>query len=199
MRTIHIPAGKPYDVLTGRGLTAETGFRVKEVCPKAEKVFVVTDDRVGPLYAGLVIPAMRSQRTTTACLSQRKSQCSNEDSPQPKINAKNYKNKKSKLSNNFFSKTEQFIALTKYTLISYLNLISRQGRTSINQISCGENASLKYIIKQNKIVIKRNVWKTFLLLFSRSVMSSFCNPMDCRTPGFPVLHYLPELAQTHVH
>ena len=23
--------------------------------------------------------------------------------------------------------------------------------------------------------------------------------MDCSTPGFPGLHYLPELAQTHVH
>ena len=28
---------------------------------------------------------------------------------------------------------------------------------------------------------------------------TFCNPMDCSTPGFPVLHYLPECAQTHVH
>ena len=26
-----------------------------------------------------------------------------------------------------------------------------------------------------------------------------CNPMDCSMPGFPVLHYLPEFAQTHVH
>ena len=26
-----------------------------------------------------------------------------------------------------------------------------------------------------------------------------CDPMDCSTPGFPVLRYLPELAQTHVH
>ena len=26
-----------------------------------------------------------------------------------------------------------------------------------------------------------------------------CNPLDCSTPGFPVLHYLPEFAQTHVH
>ena len=26
-----------------------------------------------------------------------------------------------------------------------------------------------------------------------------CNPMDCSTPGFPVLHQLLELAQTHVH
>ena len=25
------------------------------------------------------------------------------------------------------------------------------------------------------------------------------DPMDCSTSGFPVLHHLPELAQTHVH
>ena len=26
-----------------------------------------------------------------------------------------------------------------------------------------------------------------------------CDPMDCSTPGFPVLYCLPEFAQTHVH
>ena len=26
-----------------------------------------------------------------------------------------------------------------------------------------------------------------------------CNPMDCSMPGFPVLHCLPEFAQTNVH
>ena len=26
-----------------------------------------------------------------------------------------------------------------------------------------------------------------------------CNPMNCSMPGFPVLHHLPELVQTHVH
>ena len=25
-----------------------------------------------------------------------------------------------------------------------------------------------------------------------------CNPMDCSTPGFPVLYHLPEFAQTHI-
>ena len=35
--------------------------------------------------------------------------------------------------------------------------------------------------------------------FSCSVVSNSCNPMDCSTPGFPVHHQLPELAQTHVH
>ena len=34
-------------------------------------------------------------------------------------------------------------------------------------------------------------------------VAQFCptlhNPMDCSTPGFPVLHHLPELGQTHVY
>ena len=40
-----------------------------------------------------------------------------------------------------------------------------------------------------------------LLLFNSSVKLclTLCNPMDCSTPGFSVLHCLPELAQTHVH
>ena len=28
---------------------------------------------------------------------------------------------------------------------------------------------------------------------------TLCDPMDCKTPGFPVHHQLLELAQTHVH
>ena len=28
---------------------------------------------------------------------------------------------------------------------------------------------------------------------------TLCDPMHCSTPGFPVHHQLPELAQTHVH
>ena len=28
---------------------------------------------------------------------------------------------------------------------------------------------------------------------------TLCDPMECSTPGFPVLHYLLEFAQTHVH
>ena len=33
---------------------------------------------------------------------------------------------------------------------------------------------------------------------SLSVVSTLCDPMDWSTPGFPVLHYLLEFAQTHV-
>ena len=36
-----------------------------------------------------------------------------------------------------------------------------------------------------------------LLFFSRSVLSNFCDPVDCSTRDFPVLHHLLEFAQTH--
>ena len=28
---------------------------------------------------------------------------------------------------------------------------------------------------------------------------TFCDPVDCSTPGLPVHHQLPEFTQTHVH
>ena len=34
---------------------------------------------------------------------------------------------------------------------------------------------------------------------SHSSHLTLCDPMDCSTPGFPVLHHLLELTQTHVH
>ena len=47
---------------------------------------------------------------------------------------------------------------------------------------------------------------TFLIYFFMEACCSvtksdltICDPMDCSTPGFPVLPCLPEFAQTHVH
>ena len=40
--------------------------------------------------------------------------------------------------------------------------------------------------------------KYLLRLLNHSVLSDSLDPMDCSTPGFPVLHHLLELAQTHV-
>ena len=52
----------------------------------------------------------------------------------------------------------------------------------------------------------RHDWNDLAAAVKRSCCCSvaqlnptLCNPMDCGTPGFPVLHYLPELPQTHVH
>ena len=43
--------------------------------------------------------------------------------------------------------------------------------------------------------------KGAILLFVVQLLSCvrLCDPVDCSTPGFPVLHYLPEFAQIHVH
>ena len=43
--------------------------------------------------------------------------------------------------------------------------------------------------------------KSFLLTSVKSVQShpTLCDPIDYSMPGFPVLHDLPESAQTHVH
>ena len=38
-----------------------------------------------------------------------------------------------------------------------------------------------------------------IYMFSQWIMSTLCDTMDCSTPGFPVLHKLPEFAQIHVN
>ena len=69
------------------------------------------------------------------------------------------------------------------------------------------NQYLKYyLVFQNKDLQK---WSQIFLLEKSlelfcccSVAEScptLCNCMNCRMPGFPVLHYIPEFAQTHVH
>ena len=40
---------------------------------------------------------------------------------------------------------------------------------------------------------------TVITQFSSQSGPTLSDPMDCSTPGFPVYHQLPELAQTHVH
>ena len=48
----------------------------------------------------------------------------------------------------------------------------------------------------------RLIYQPKILICCYSVIQlcpTVCIPMDCSTPGFPVLHCLPEFAQTHVH
>ena len=45
------------------------------------------------------------------------------------------------------------------------------------------------------------IWESCSCCSCCSVSQScptLCDPVDCSTPGFPVLHHLPELAQTHI-
>ena len=41
--------------------------------------------------------------------------------------------------------------------------------------------------------------KYVVVVLSLSCVQLFYDPMNCSTPGVPILHYLLEFAQTHVH
>ena len=51
---------------------------------------------------------------------------------------------------------------------------------------------------QDLVVKMKEISKT---LFSSvaQLCPTFCDPMDCSTPGVPVHHQLPEFTQTHIH
>ena len=56
----------------------------------------------------------------------------------------------------------------------------------------------------NKIQLYKNInfYIYIYLLLCCPVTKSYptlCDPMNCSTSGFPVLPYVPEFAQTHVH
>ena len=51
----------------------------------------------------------------------------------------------------------------------------------------------KHLTKPNSLLW----WSS--VQFSHSIMFDSLWPLDCSTPGLPVHHQLPELAQTHVH
>ena len=48
------------------------------------------------------------------------------------------------------------------------------------------------------IIHDSSSFKCSCCLVAKSFLT-LCDPTDCSSPGFPVLHYLPEFAQTHVH
>ena len=47
--TVALP-GRSYDILIERGLLAQAGAHCRKALPRAERLFVVTDSNVGPLY-----------------------------------------------------------------------------------------------------------------------------------------------------
>ena len=47
--------------------------------------------------------------------------------------------------------------------------------------------------------LRENSIETYTFSSVAQSRPTFCDPMDRSTPGLPVHHQLPELAQTHVH
>jgi len=64
---------------------------------------------------------------------------------------------------------------------------------------------LEFILEVGKTLPKgkrtlKIIWvkEAFVVVQLLSCLA-LCRPMDCSTPDFPVLHYLPEFAQIHAH
>ena len=76
--------------------------------------------------------------------------------------------------------------LTQDFLISLLYLLT--------QLSCNLSK-----ISRAPLFSQVGLKSFFVVAQSLGHVWLFAWPMDCSMPGFPVLHYLPEFAQTHVH
>ena len=63
--TVALP-GREYDILIERGLLDRAGGLCKDVLPRAERLFVVTDTNVGPLYWNRLKAALESAGFETA-------------------------------------------------------------------------------------------------------------------------------------
>ena len=66
----------------------------------------------------------------------------------------------------------------------------------LNSISCG------FAMQADSLLLRHQGRPKRHLICCCSVAKScltLCNPIDCSTPGFPVLHHPQESSQTHVH
>ena len=63
--TVSLP-GRSYDILIERGLLDRAGEHCRAVLPRADRLFVVTDSTVGPLYLKRIIPPLEAAGFETA-------------------------------------------------------------------------------------------------------------------------------------
>lgn len=59
MKSLYIDLGeRSYNILIERGLLSQAGEAIRTACPHAQKLFVVTDSNVGPLYGERVMESL---------------------------------------------------------------------------------------------------------------------------------------------
>ena len=62
MRIVHVDLGsKSYDIEIERGLLPHVGGKIKTLLPKAEKIAIITDSHVGPLYVSLLRESLEKE------------------------------------------------------------------------------------------------------------------------------------------
>ena len=61
------------------------------------------------------------------------------------------------------------------------------------------NSVFKEFVISSRLTAKFHGIKLYICCSVTQPCLTVCDPMDCSLPGLPVLHHLPETAQTHVH
>ena len=71
-------------------------------------------------------------------------------------------------------------------------------------VFCGGHCTFPWVLVAHKVYVKAVFCHPAYLTYMQSCCSlvhscpTLCDLMDCSTPGFPVLHHIPEVTQTHV-
>ena len=113
----------------------------------------------------------------------------------------------------FYHYLEASFVSKKYYLFIWLYQVSRPPDLSLEKSVCRSRSNIQKWTWNNRLVptwegsMSSCILSTLLIyLICRVQFSSvsqlcptLCDPIDCRMPGFPFHHRLPELTQTHVY
>ena len=78
---------------------------------------------------------------------------------------------------------------------------SREGHEVCSKLSRQEKANTPFDLQsfEHEIFKSLSIFSSVQFISVVQSCPTLCNPMNCRTPGLPVHHQLPEFTQTHVH
>ena len=89
------------------------------------------------------------------------------------------------------------------SLLTYASAGDAQTLTGRSgSLSFGHHRSFPWVLVHTRCLCPPSIYVAAAPKYISWVQLScvwLCSPMDCSTPGFPVHHQLPELAQTHVY
>ena len=104
-------------------------------------------------------------------------------------------------NNSNYSSAYQLANQTTHSLNTGIYLIFLCITSNFHNTSyIGDHNRETSIVKPLELIVKCEKNNTCYQFSSAAQLClTFCDPMDCSTPGFPVPYCLPKFAQTHVH
>ena len=86
--------------------------------------------------------------------------------------------------------------LTDFFFLTFYGIVHGESEKIVKYVVCSVFTNQTHQVANTK---KQDIPSTPGFSLAVQLCLTPCDLMDCSMPGFPVLHHLPELAQTHVH